>query len=386
MTQKRPLKIVLTGYFMRGNLGDDAMVEGLHSYLEESLPGASMHLAPMPPSTGITALPGYLASINSADWVILAGGTHFHDYYGPKSWRLLSQMGALFTLARLTGTNIAFSGIGIGPLRTLPGRMLTRHLLSLSGSTTVRDSASLHHAEALRPGSAVAGFDLALLAPPPHLSDGARQAQRRLGCSLVAYHAMYGLESSKDERMLDAFAEAIRAQAAAGLIEGVDIFPFSRSGVYSDLPISRQMAERLTGIVDVNIVDCESPAAVREHMVGLNAFVGARFHSIILAYQAGLPVVPIIYHEKCASLVAELGLEDAVALHPASLLDTQKIHRALETLFSNPNQFRARLSREEARGKALSMAEVLVQAIERQKGVDSEGPVSPALSRVRRTP
>jgi polysaccharide pyruvyl transferase WcaK-like protein len=383
MTNQASRKVVLTGYFNRGNLGDDAMLEGFSSYLSCRLK-QDIALAPMPPSSEIAAMPAFLAKLRSADWAVLAGGTHFHDYYGFKSWRLLAQMAALFGVVRSSGTKVGFSGIGIGPLRSQIGRMLTRQLLTLSDSTTVRDASSLRVAEALRPGNAAAGFDLSLLSSPfPHASE-AFARPGRLGISLVAYHAMYGLDSRRDDRMLDTLADVIAEQASRGTIAGVDIFPFSRAGTYTDVPISIAMARKLSGVLDVDVVGCESLAAVRERMSGLQAFIGARFHSILLAYQAGLPVVPIIYHEKCASLVDELGLNKDSALLPPDFLDATRAGQLLRGLLDDPDNHRGRLPLEEARQRAVQTVDHLVHAIEGEGDGKDQGSLSATLPGVRR--
>jgi hypothetical protein len=220
------------------------MIEGLLTYLRAELPGDEFILHPFPPSTSVTALPAFIDAVRGADWVILTGGTNFHDTYGLKSWRLLGQMAALFTVARASESKVAFSGIGIGPLRTAPGRALTRTLLSLSANTTVRDEASLRLGEALKPGRLVLGADLALLGgSPAHPVN--RPASSRLGVSLVSYHAMYGLCKANDDRAVAVLAGVLRGLATEGLLDGVDIFPFSKAGVYSDLPISQMLADHL---------------------------------------------------------------------------------------------------------------------------------------------
>jgi polysaccharide pyruvyl transferase WcaK-like protein len=135
--------------------------------------------------------------LQTADAVILAGGTHFHDSFGLRSVRILTSFLILFGFARLFGAKIAHAGVGIGPIHTKTGRLLTKAILSLSAATLVRDSQSAETVRSLRSRTRlIEGFDLAVLLSAPPLE---RKLERRIiGLSIVPYFEFFERDKSLD--------------------------------------------------------------------------------------------------------------------------------------------------------------------------------------------
>jgi len=350
-------RIALTGYFWRGNLGDDAMLEGLDACLRDALPSAQIDCVPLPATAEMWRVPGFLRRLSRADWIVLSGGSHFHDSMGLKSLRLLVQFLALFQTLAFTGSRLAFAGIGIGPLRSATGRRIVSRLLELSSCTVVRDSVSLSIAESLRPGMAHAGFDLAILNSKP----GVRSVPqvRRLGVSVTGDLERSYAGMGAPACPLDAFAEALVETG----IEAIEIYPFCTSPGYTDLPISEHLYKKLKPYMETGIVTCESPGQVRNRLANLDAFCGARFHSILLAYEAGLPILPIVYHPKCDALADELGLSQASRLRREDLQSSERVSCLLQQLVRIPDSMRPSLPYEDATSRSTDAMETLVNAI-----------------------
>jgi polysaccharide pyruvyl transferase WcaK-like protein len=99
------------------------------------------------------------------------------------------------------------------------------------------------------------------------------------------------------------------------------------------------LAHCLVEFCPVEIVEPASPDAVRERMSHLSAFIGARYHSILLAYQSGVPVAPVLYHEKCISLSDSIGLEFSTRIGPQMFLNVERITTILDALYRSRNRF-----------------------------------------------
>lgn len=381
-------RVLLVGYFRRGNLGDNAMLEGLRAKLSQDLPDAAITDLPLPSPTDLRALPAFLRELVRSDVVVLAGGSHFHDKYGRKSLRLLGQLLLVFGLAKACGARVIYASIGVGPFASKTGCSLGARLLRLADLTVVRDETSLAQARYLAPGHRIVqGADLALLLEPPLRSE--TSSETRIGVSIVPFNALYFGDAAADLRMVDALARAIESLAEHSPGMHVDVFVFCESGVYSDLGVSQELVSRLQARMPATLVRTQEPAEVIERIAGLDAFVGARFHSVLLAYLCGLPVVPIIYHEKCADLVRELGLSPLQTIAPEALTAGVAPTGLLQELSKDPAAFRASLPLADARRIALLSAALIVSAIhtaQNETEVPDESALSAALPGVRRTP
>jgi polysaccharide pyruvyl transferase WcaK-like protein len=177
-------RVLLVGYFSRGNLGDDAMHQGLCGFLMQEVSNAAILSHPLPSwkPTAIHEVRTLLHQLRWADVVILAGGTHFHDSYGRRSIRILITHWLLFRIARLFGASVGYAGVGIGPLYTLAGRWLTRRIVNTSSVTLVRDHSSAVTLANLRVSPLViTGFDSACLLKR-HLALWSSRASTRHAC------------------------------------------------------------------------------------------------------------------------------------------------------------------------------------------------------------
>jgi len=151
---KRGCRILLIGYFGRGNVGDDAMWQALRTYLAGELPSARVRSLPLPAmgrSSGREAL-HFLRTMRWADTIVLAGGSHFHDRYGTRSLRILLTFIVLFGCARALGARVCYAGVGIGPFRGRLPRVAMRALVRVADGILVRDAPSA--IEARRAGAA----------------------------------------------------------------------------------------------------------------------------------------------------------------------------------------------------------------------------------------
>jgi polysaccharide pyruvyl transferase WcaK-like protein len=330
------MRIVLTGYFDRGNLGDDAMRDGLVHYLRTQHPDCHLSEFPLPSFSiaGIRNLVPFIRLLRRADVMLLNGGTYFHDGLGRRSYRILLSFVVVFTIARLCGVAIACAGIGVGPLRRPLPRALARLALSLCGVVLVRD---LESAETLKRLGArttvVQGFDLAALLALPDA--GAAKRGSAVGLSLVPYFTNYYQRPDIDEHVVEALVTAFVTVRERNPELAVRVYAFHTGGGESDLALSTQLAERLGPHVPTILVACRSPREVLQEFTSLRALLATRYHALMLGYLAQVPVAAVQYDQKCVSLAAQVGLPHERRLFPQDMLSRGRIESSLSDLLTS---------------------------------------------------
>ena len=307
-----PRRILLLGYFDRGNTGDDLMRDALLAALPPFWSSdATIEARRLPPFSRGRLLEALqlLPMLWCADFVLLAGGSHFHDRFGWRSARILALLLGLFALARLGGARVGFAGVGVGPVGGRTARPLVRQLLRLTDALLVRDPRSARLARRLLPGCAISlrVVLLPLFDPPgePWRSD--RVLSKRLAAVLV------------------------------------------------ERGVSAQVCE-------------SSVEQVREATAACDVVLATRYHAALFAYVSGSPTVVVAYDTKCTALADQLGLPASARLRPEDLLDAALVEARLRALLTKPGGFEASLPIEEARDRAEAGVRAFVDALVREAG------------------
>lgn len=144
--------LVYGGWFGSGNLGDEAILQGVKVLFRKKIPDIDLIALSENPEltkqlTGINSLKiespkmlfrdnsKYLQVFREADAHLLTGGTPFYDY-GHISRAI--HMG----LPALNGKKVLCFGVGTKPINTVKGRIITRTLLKNTAVVSTRDSYS----------------------------------------------------------------------------------------------------------------------------------------------------------------------------------------------------------------------------------------------------
>lgn len=145
-------RIVIFGYFGRGNLGDETNLAQLVSFLQKDFSKIGISVISSAPAliknvadtnvnaTGKFNIIGILRLMMRADILIGGGGSLFQDRTSVRS--LLYYTG-LVLLAKLFKVKVFLYGQGIGPVRSGAGKRAAGWALSMSDVITVRDRLSL---------------------------------------------------------------------------------------------------------------------------------------------------------------------------------------------------------------------------------------------------
>lgn len=308
--------LVVGGYGYR-NAGDEAMLTGLLDMLGRD--GTSV-VSRAPAET--TAQHGVRAvSIGGAPTamvrhrsLVIGGGGLFGRDMGALG-RLLPVAGIL---AAASGRPVALAGIGVDDGMPRSSRWLLAKLGQRSQSVVVRDDASRRVLAELGVRPSVEP-DLSSLVPSAGRSAG-EQLLRSVGLE-PARRPVVGL-------CLTAVNAALVAPMRQAILEAVDarldldfcLIPMSRHpfvATHNDEILARGLVvERPRLRV---LLPPDDPRVLLGLFEALAAAVCMRYHSLLFADRAGIPIIGVAYAEKCRQWLSERGLE-SVALTGANLL------------------------------------------------------------------
>jgi polysaccharide pyruvyl transferase CsaB len=340
-------KIVISGYYGYGNLGDDTILKALcRQYAEEyDLTVLSKTPRQTAKAYGITAIPRFRPSrirriMQESAMLLFGGGSLLQDRTSTRS--LLYYLSVIHRAQRM-GLPVMVYANGIGPITGKLNRRLTAKALSRVNTITLRDEDSLE--ELRRMGVT---RDLTVTADPvfalkPVEVQKAQALLRQAGIPTdrpllgVSLRTLSRRDAARIAQLLD------RVCTAQGCIP---VFLCMQPS--SDQKASSQLRAMLS---------CQSyllPDCSAEEMAGvigcMEAVISMRLHTIVFAAAAGTPVLGFDYDPKISSMLHTLGMPSLGAL--ASFQPETAAQLALEILKNRPQaQIRAAAARLQARAQ-----------------------------------
>ena len=303
--------LIVGGYGYR-NVGDEAILAGLlHRLAGRGLTVVSRSPAETSAMHGVRSIPVWSAvsELRHHRSVVIGGGGLFGRHMGLLG-RLLPAYGLL---ARVPSRAVALMGVGIDAEQSALGGTMLRMLARRAARIEVRDATSRdvlrswHVESVVRP-------DLSSLMPaaPPSVGrhllamagvDGSRPV---IGLCLTAI----------DERMGDAVADAVvgcvnRMPDVEFLFVPMSQHPFVHR--HNDLAFARSLRDRAPRIRLLEGV--HHPAAVLSLFGALSGAVCMRYHALLFADRAGVPIIPLAYADKCRAWLAE---HDETSIEPTA--------------------------------------------------------------------
>ncbi len=329
-----PPRILLSGYYGFGNLGDEAILESLAGEILRQNPEARLRVLTADPERarelGLEPVPRksplpILRALMNSDLLISGGGGLIQDSTGPGS---VAYYLGLVALARGLGRQAMLFCQGWGPLRTPGGRRLARLLAPLANLATFRDEQSCRDFQALAPRVPVRlTADPALLLEPPPPAQMA---------TILQEEGLAG--SSEDDEPL--VAVAIRPWPGApleALAQALGTFSQVTGARYLLLPFqpdrdtepSQQLAARLGP--RARIARPRMPRETLGLLAQADLVVAMRLHALILAAGLGLPHLGLSYDPKVERFCARAG-----GMHlPLQGLPAEELTQALQTLWKD---------------------------------------------------
>jgi polysaccharide pyruvyl transferase CsaB len=311
-------KIFLVGFYGMDNLGDDAIRESIEragDQLGVEICNYAVR-AERPGESRAVRLRGqgwraYLRAIWNADRILIGGGGLLKDE-GIKAWQgygLLVELLGTAALARLLGKSVALIGMGVGPIYSKLGAWLIGPIARLTGCRVVRDQASADALERLGVRDVEVCADPVFSMRDLMISEN-REAKTRQWPPrrmLISARPWYLMATDGAERWRQLVA-AIAKTADDAIEDGLEIqfaclfWPQDRTAAEEIIAAMRHGEQ---ACIPLKANDWWGLADDLRHS---DVVVSMRYHAIVCATMASVPVVALAYEPKVVSLARDVGI------------------------------------------------------------------------------
>ncbi len=328
------MRVVISGYYGFGNLGDEAVLAAMLPALRARIPAAEFTVLSANPGQtvqlhGVRSAPrtglGAVRAVSGAGLFISGGGGLLQDVTSARS--ALYYLGTL-GLATVRARRTMLFAQGVGPFQRRWVSALTRLTLDRVDLISVRDPASrdlLLELGVHQTIHIVADPAFALVpAPPERAEELLRGLPRpRVGISLRSWG---------NDAFVDPLIAGLRTWCAR--TGAVPVFlAFHRS---RDLGISQRLADALGGQVLPDVRPTEMMAVIG----AVDLLVGMRLHALIGGVAMGVPMVGLSYDPKVDALFQRVNVGPLLSV---STLQAPQVHDGLHRAWAARADMRARL-------------------------------------------
>lgn len=300
------MRVLLSGYYGFGNLGDEALLEVIVERTRARFPSLELEVLSATPQTtasryGVAATPRWdwraiRSAVRRADVVVSGGGGLLQN---ATSLRSLLYYAAILREAKRARRRSMVFAQSVGPLDVW-GRLVVSQFCKGLDRATVRDESSRRLLQRLVPGTRVEQTsDPVFLYDPPN--EPVDLSEEGLGPESGAY-AVISVRKTSGARE----AAAVVGRAADRLAQKHGVrTAFLPFGGAADAAVSTDVI-RACASNPMLLPECtlaKSAAILR----GARIVVGMRLHSLILAASFGVPFLAVAYDPKVTALCEDLG-------------------------------------------------------------------------------
>ncbi len=299
-------RLVLAGYFGRGNMGDDAILLGFtrgtksHQYEYRSICGSPEKLMR---DYGIQGVPYnqlkmVAEAIKDSDALVFPGGSVFQDV---TSFKSIAYYANLVKMAKTEKKKVVMLGQGVGPLTSFLGKRSAVSAFNAADMITVRDKASAAELKALgvRGTFKVTADTAFLLGSPPNLEDQSQfgvAGMRSVGVSARP------IPGDKSKQVVTVFAKLLRLL-------------FENGWMPSMMELDQEMDRPLIDLVGkehggrvMDIRKLSGPIQLQQRIARMEAVIAMRLHAGILATTVGVPAYMVSYDPKVNAFANAMGM------------------------------------------------------------------------------
>jgi len=290
-----------------------------------------------------------VCTLKDLDALIVVGTGLLTDAYGLVSWGPYSVF-KWSVIARACRCKLLFVSVGAGPIYGPLGRWLIRAALSLADFRSYRDLATMQCVRGIgvRTSHDRVYPDLAFSLPENVMPHDDLQKGRRpvVGLGLMQYAGRLSAESPSDA-VYRAYLENLVRFVGWLFGRGYDVRLLI--GDIFDRPVTREfkslLRERLGSYDEERVIDepIGSVEQLLSQIATTDAVVATRFHNVLLALMLKRPVISISFHQKCVSLMREMGL--AEYCQNINQLDAERLIEQFRELERNGDDLRRAIGR-----------------------------------------
>jgi polysaccharide pyruvyl transferase CsaB len=297
-------KIMISGYYGYGNIGDEAILESIVLSLKKHRDDIEFVILSSNPEKTSKYLD--VKSINrnnlfliikellNTNLFISGGGGLFQDVTSNSN---VIYYGGLLKIAQILGVKTMIYAQGIGPLNNSISRKVLSNLFNKSNIITIREEYSKN--DLIKMG---VKKNINVTADPVLILDksdlnilqsiGIRKNKKFIGVSIRPWYQWY-------ERQFKAFS-SILYQIARKYDYNILIIPFQKS---SDLWLSNELysclKSRNYGGIETFILDKElRPKEMMSLISDMDIIIGMRLHALIMSAANYIPAIGIVYDPK----------------------------------------------------------------------------------------
>jgi polysaccharide pyruvyl transferase WcaK-like protein len=257
-----------------------------------------------------------LLTLKHTDVLIIPGTGLLTDAYGLTGWGPYNTL-KWSLMAKIRGCKIFFVSVGAGPLHGQIGRLLVKFALGLADFRSYRDNETKAFLRSSGAGKETDRVfpDLAFGIVDEMSPTVATPGRRRpvVGLGLMLYHGRLSSDEERDSTY-EVYLEQLAVLVKWLLARNYDVRLLI--GELSDISVTTEFKMLLRNRLEVydeeRIID-EPPSSVEDLLAQLSktdAVVGTRFHNILLALALNKPAICVSFHQKCTSLMHDMGLQE----------------------------------------------------------------------------
>ncbi|MBN2057290.1 MAG: polysaccharide pyruvyl transferase CsaB [Candidatus Saganbacteria bacterium] len=346
------MKVLISGYYGFGNVGDESVLQALVSGLKEIDPDIGITVLSAAPK--ITKELNKVEAVNRYNWFrllvkmlktnvfISGGGTLFQNITSTKSF--VYYVG-LVLLAKLMFKKVAVIGQGFGPLQGRFNRFLAKFALNRANLITLRDSASYEELKRLgvRNRNIFVTADPTAMLKLPLLQEGRKILSLeavRLGKPLLGV-AVRNVPRQDEERLYQTLSATLDWLAKERNLSPVFILFQCPEDMGETSKVINYMEQKSNVIFRI----CR-PDEMLSLIANFDLLIGMRLHSLIFAAMNQVPMLGLSYDPKVDAFMKEIGQPYFPATGD---LAPESLRSALERILSNRDAVRQQLSESKKR-------------------------------------
>ena len=308
------MRILLSGYYGFGNVGDEAVLEAIIQGLNQREPDSEITVL----SANRFNWLALLSEIWKTEVLISGGGTLFQDSTSAKSF--LYYIGIVF-LAKLFGKKAVVFAQGFGPLRSKLNQLIARFVLSKVDLITLRDEDSFMQIKRI----GVKNRSVYVTADPTALLDIPNPDEGKRILSLEGVQSgrpLLGIavRNVSEERIFLGLGKVIEQ-----LVKKYNYYPVF---LLFQCPEDMSAASKVMGAMQEKssvIFRICRPHEMLAITSQLDLLIGMRLHALIFAAMNAVPMLGIAYDPKVESFMKTIN-------QPCVKLDAENMGPLIENI------------------------------------------------------